>query len=150
MTAQAVRLDIPGKVIRVQGGEEGVAGPGEPTRLAIMVDLKDAAAGAVPLQTVPGVEPAFPRESAKNVLDNERVRFWDYTWQTKKPTPLHVHDRDSVEIYLDPGTIVTTSRDGKTTSRTVAWKDARFVPRGTVDSEEATAGSPRAMTIELK
>jgi hypothetical protein len=28
--------------------------------------------------------------------------------------------------------------------------DARFIPRGTIDAEEAINSSPRAVTIELK
>jgi hypothetical protein len=127
-----------------------VAEPGEERRLAIMVDLKDPRPGAVPPQAVSGMEPAFPREGAKDVLDNERVRFWDYSWQTHKPTATHVHERDSIEIFIEGGVIAYTSKDGAKTSKGYSWKDARFVPRGTVDSEEATSGTPRAMTIELK
>jgi hypothetical protein len=128
--------------------EEAVGGPNDPERLAIMVDLKEPApSGAVATSEL---LPAFPREGAKDVLDNPRVRMWDYTWVPKKPVAMHVHDRDSVEVFVTGGTLVVKTPDGKEETRTVAMKDARFVPRGRVDSEEAVSGSPRAITIELK
>jgi hypothetical protein len=32
------------------------------------------------------VSPAFPRDRAKNVLDNETVAIWDVTWPKGKST----------------------------------------------------------------
>ena len=126
--------------------EEAIGGP---ERLAIMVDLKGSAPAAV--EPAPkNLEPAFPREGAKDVLDNARVRMWDYTWQPKKPVALHVHDRDSIEVFFEGGTLLTKSADGHEEKRTVAFKDARFVPQNRADSEEAISGSPRAIIIELK
>lgn len=127
--------------------EEGIAAPGAPTRLAIMVDLKDEV--PPPFTPKAGLPTAFPRDGAKNVKENDRVRFWDYTWPAHKPTAMHVHALDSIEIYVDGGTVTSKREDGRSASQTFAWKSARFVPRGTVDSEEATAGTPRSVTIEL-
>jgi hypothetical protein len=128
--------------------EEAVGGANDPEELAIMVDLKEpAASGAIASSQMP---PAFPREGAKDVLDNERVRMWDYTWVPEKPVAMHVYQRDSVEIIVTGGTLRLKTQDGKEEIRTVAMKDARFVPRGRVHSEEAVNSSPRAITIELK
>lgn len=128
--------------------EEAVGGPNDPERLAIMVDLKEpAASGAV---TRSEIEPAFPREGAKDVLDNARVRMWDYTFEAKKPTARHVHERDSVEVFVTGGTLRFQMADGQEETKTFSPQDARFVPRGRVDAEEAVAGSPRVITIELK
>jgi len=128
--------------------EEAVGGENDPEELAIMVDLKEpAASGAVSNSQV---QPAFPREGAKDVLDNARVRMWDYTWVPEKPVAMHIHDRDSVEIIVTGGTLRVKTPDGKQEIRTVATKDARFVPLGRVDSEEAVNSSPRAITIEVK
>lgn len=121
---------------------------GDPERLAIMVDLKDVT--LPPLEPKPGMNPAWPREGAKDVLDNSRVVEWDYTWPTKKPLALHRHERDSVEVFVEGGTLVTKMADGHEETKTVAFKDARFVPRGQVDTEEAVSGSPRAIVIEIK
>src|SRR5579862_3724033 len=73
--------------------EEAVGGPDDPERLAIMVDLKEPKATGVKTEAE---NPAFPREGAKDALDNTRVREWDYTWDSKKPTP-HTFERDAVE-----------------------------------------------------
>jgi hypothetical protein len=54
------------------------------------------------------------------------------------------------EIIVTGGRLRVKTPDGKEDIRTVAMKDARFVPRGRVDSEEAVDSSPRAITIELK
>ncbi len=98
----------------------------------------------------PGLEPSFPREGATDAIDNARVRVWDYTWDPNKPVAKHVHDKDSVEVFVAAGTLLTKLADGSENSKTVAYGDARFVPRGQVDTEEAVTGSPRAFIIELK
>lgn len=128
--------------------EEGVGKPGDPERLAITVDLKDVT--VAPFHVTPGQLTAFPREGATDVLDNERVRIWDYRWEPKRAVAMHVHDMDAVEVFVEPGTILTKTPDGKEEKYTVAFKQARLVPRGTVRSEEAVAGSPRAFVIQLK
>jgi hypothetical protein len=132
--------------------EEGTGGPSDPERLAIMVDLREPnPTGAV---SSAKMEPAFPREGATDVIDNERVREWDYTWKPSmnpnKPAPMRVYTRDCVQVFFTGGTIRYRTADGKETSKTVAQKDAFFIPQDTVRSEEATSGEPRAITIELK
>jgi hypothetical protein len=125
--------------------EEATAGP---EQLAVMIDLKDA---PVKPWTAPrAVEAGFPREGAKDVLDNARVRMWDYTWQPDRPVATHVHDKDSVEIFFDGGAILTRLNDGHEETTALRFADARFIPRGRVDSERAVAGSPRAIVVELK
>lgn len=144
-------FEVPRPYFQLKGithKEEAVGAPGDPERLAIMVDLKDVA--VAPFHAPAGTTPAFPRQGAKIVLENGRVRMWDYTWQPGKPAARHVHDTDTIEVFVDPGTIRTTAADGQVETHTVAWKTARFVPRGRVDTEEAVSGSPRAIVIELK
>ena len=128
--------------------EEAVGAPGDPERLAIMVDLKDVGVSA--FQTPAGAATAFPRAGAKNVLDNPRVRMWDYTWPPGQPVARHIHDTDTIEVFVDGGSIRTTGAGGTSETHTVAFKTARFVPRGRVDTEEAVSGAPRAIVIELK
>ena len=128
--------------------EVAFGGPGDPERLAIMVDIKDPAPAQISLK--PGTIAAWPRQGAKDVLDNAQVIEWDYTWKTGTPVPLHTHDKDSIEIFVDGGSIRTRMADGHETTQTVATKTARFIPRGQTDSEEAVSGSPRAIVIELR
>lgn len=128
--------------------EEAIGFPGAPEREAVMFDLKEVSVAPV---TKPGVRPAFPRDGAmKAAIDNARVLEWDYTWHTGTPVPQHIHERDSVEVFFDGGTMRYTSADGKVETRTLARKDTRWIPRGTIETEEAIGGTPRAVTIELK
>ena len=128
--------------------EEAMGKPGDPERLAIMVDLKD---DAVPPFRMTTADPAaLPREGAANVLDNARVRLWDYTWKTGAPAARHVHQSDTIEVFVTGGRIRTTAADGTQETHEVAFKTARWVPRGRSDREEAVAGSPRAIIVELK
>jgi hypothetical protein len=128
--------------------EEAIGfGTDAPERFAIMFDLKDIS--VAPATPTPGIPTAFPRDGAIKAIDNQRVLEWDYTWTTGKPLSTHVHDKDSVQVFFQGGTIKFTSA-GKVETKTFKFGDARFIPGGTVDSEEAVAGSPRAVTIELK
>jgi hypothetical protein len=61
-----------------------------------------------------------------------------------------MHDKDSVQVFFRGGTIKFTSADGKVETKTFKFGDARFIPRGTIDTEVASDGSPGAVTIELK
>ena len=131
--------------------EEALNPPGTAERLAIMVDLKYEPGAALPTLTADSkMSKSFPRTGAKNVLENDRVRMWDFTWERGRPVVQHLHDTDTIEVFLEGGVIASTTNEGKTMQHTVAWKSARFVPRGTVDTEVATSGSPRAVIIELK
>jgi len=127
--------------------EEAIGFPGAPEREAVMLDLKDV---SVPPVTKPGMPAAFPRDGARQAIDNARVIEWDYTWTVGRPVPQHIHDKDTVEVFFDPGTIRYRTAEGKEETRTFKRKDARFVARGTVDTEEAVSGSPRAVIVELK
>ncbi|MBZ5558932.1 MAG: hypothetical protein LAO77_16795 [Acidobacteriia bacterium] len=144
-------FDVPRPYFQPKGvthREEATGTPGDPERLAIMVDLKD---NFVPPLTVNGADPkAFPRDRATNVLENARVRMWDYTWKPGAPTARHTHDTDTIEVFVTGGRIRTRTADGKEETHDVAFKNARWVPRGRVDTEEAVSGAPRAIVIELK
>ncbi|MEW6323393.1 MAG: hypothetical protein AB1635_20165 [Acidobacteriota bacterium] len=142
-------FEVPRPYFQVKGithREEAMGQPGDPERLAIMIDLKD---GPAPRPLAPGgPPPQFPRPGATKVLENERVRMWDYTW-TDQATEFHTHDTDTVEVFFTPGAIrATTPRGGQEVSP-VLFKTARFVARGKVDREEAIQGTPRAIIVEL-
>lgn len=129
--------------------EEAIGFPADaPERMAIMFDVKDIAGAIAPSHT--GIPAAFPRGGAKMAIDNARVTEWEHTWNPGQVIPKHLHDKDSVQVFTQGGTIKFTGADGKTTTQTFKLGDARFIPRGTIDAEEAINSSPRAVTIELK
>ncbi|HLG94992.1 MAG TPA: hypothetical protein VKX49_01640 [Bryobacteraceae bacterium] len=144
-------FEVPRPMYQARGvthKEEAIGNAGDSERHAIMVDLKDFT--PPPMAAKPGMEPAFPREGAKDVIDNARVRFWDFTWPANKALAQHVHQTDSVEIFVSDGTLRTRLADGHEQAQPVHYGYARFVPRGQVDTEEAVNGTPRAFTIEIK
>jgi hypothetical protein len=113
-----------------------------------MVDLKDA---VTDMMVIDDPEPsAWPRDGAKNVLENPRIRMWDYTWVAGAPAVKRVYRNDVVEVVVTGGTIRVTGADGKPETRVLAAKDARYVSRGTVRTEAHVSGSPRVIAIELK
>jgi len=119
-----------------------------PERLAIMFDLKEVA--VAPIAPKAGMPTAFPREGAIKAIDNERVTEWDYTWAPGRAVTTHMHDKDSVQVFFEGGTLRFTGADGKIETKAFAFGDTRFIVRGTIDAEEVVEGSPRAITIELK
>ena len=128
--------------------EEAHGAPGTPERLAIMVDLKDSATDAM---FIDDPEPsAWPRDGATNVLENPRIRMWDYTWTAGTPAVKRVYRSDVVEVVVTGGTVKVTGVSGKPETRVMAPKEARFVSRGTVRTEEHVGGAPRVIAIELK
>jgi predicted metal-dependent enzyme (double-stranded beta helix superfamily) len=130
--------------------EEALNPPETPQRLAIMTDLKyPANETRPPLSTDQSLPHSFPRPGAKVMEEHERVRFWDYAWTPGATVSRHVHDTDTVEVFLEGGEIESTTPDGTSTRYKASYRSVRFVPRGTVDTEMAT-GRPRAVVVELK
>lgn len=143
-------FDVPRPYFQLKGithKEEHIGFGDAPEREAVMIDLKEVAAPPV---TRPGLPTSFPRPGVTPAIDNARVIEWDYTWTPGTPVARHIHDKDSVEVFFEPGTIRYRTEDGREETRAFKRKDARFVPRGTVDAEEAVSGTPRAVIVELK
>lgn len=115
---------------------------------AIMIEFKqDAPTGADDAGDLP---PAFPREGAKQLLDNARVRIWDYAWPKGHVGPMHRHVRDNVVVWMEDGKLRSTTRTGAPAITTVTRFTATYSKRGNVHSEEAIEGAPRAYVFELK
>ncbi len=94
--------------------------------------------------------PAFPREGAKQLLDNDRVRVWDYAFTPHRVGPLHRHVRDAVAVWVEGGTLRATPRDGASRVNTQTKFTATYSMRGSVHTEEAIEGAPHAYVFELK
>jgi quercetin dioxygenase-like cupin family protein len=125
--------------------EEGTS---DPPLHAIMFELKEAG----PIGTDPSgdLPPAFPRETAKPLLENERVRVWDNVWPVGQPGPVHRHVRDVVAVWMADGKLRSTSQAGTQAVTEMKRLTVTYAKRGNVHSEEAIAGPPRAYVFELK
>ncbi|HET9132149.1 MAG TPA: hypothetical protein VFO86_14435, partial [Terriglobia bacterium] len=62
------------------------------------------------LQQTPSI---FPREGAKQIIDNERVAVWDVTWTKGKPTAMLQNNLDAVTVDLENAEIKITAAKGK-------------------------------------
>ncbi len=129
--------------------EEMVRFPEEsPQRWAIMFDLKDVLGRSVDVS--PGSTAAFPRDEAELAIDNERVLEWVHGWEVGVESELITYQGDSLQIMTEAGMLQYTYQSGVTLTEAYAIGDARFIPAGTVRTEKAISGAPKAVTIELK
>lgn len=95
--------------------------------------------------------PAFPRQGAVKVLENDRVVVWDVTWPKGVRGPVHEHYRDSVIVTLAGGVVRKFPFHGESTVVTYKPGSVIFAPKGTIHSEEGISDSPRhAIVIQLK
>src|SRR6266699_6600624 len=93
---------------------------------------------------------AFPRENAKQIVDNERVTVWDVTWPKGKATSLHRHKYDLIGIDLAEATIKVTGADGQSRTSSTKVGAVVFLNKGTVHIEEGASDNPRhAILIDL-
>src|SRR6476620_4783183 len=88
---------------------------------------------AAPLQNLPN---AFPRESAKQLVDNERVTVWDVTTVKGKPTTMHRHPYDYVLVDLADATGKVTSQDGRESNYALKTGRVSFGQKGSVEKQE--------------
>jgi quercetin dioxygenase-like cupin family protein len=114
----------------------------------VIVDLKDAPSKTVPNTT--GLPPAFPRPGSKKVLENDKVRVWNYAWQPGKPTPMHFHNTEVVVTYLGDGDVASTTPDGKKTINHHNPGDIVFNVANRSHSEELVKGQQSGIMMELK
>jgi hypothetical protein len=115
---------------------------------AVVITLKDKA--VAPIKNTSGYPNAFPRPGNIKVYEDARVIVWDYTWTLGKPTPMHFHDKDVVVIYLDNGTLKSTTPDGKSVTNKRSPGDTFFNPRDRTHTETLIDGKLRAIITELK
>jgi hypothetical protein len=119
-----------------------------PQRWAVMFDLKEIDKPPVALPT--GVPAFFPRSGAEAAIDNERVTHWDYTWSIGETVERHMHNKDSLQVFYQAGSIQFTDAQGNVRTEDFAYGDVRYIEAGTIESEVALSGPPKAITIEVK
>lgn len=107
-----------------------------------------AAQAAAPPANLP---PAYPREGAVKILDNDRVQVWNIAWLKAKPSPLHRHIYDLAGVYYEPGDRLIISPEGeKRAVSTPAW-NITSQRAGLTHIEDGTKDAPlRAVFVEMK
>ena len=107
-----------------------------------------AAQAAAPPAYLP---PAYPREGAVKILDNNKVQVWNIAWLKGTPSPLHRHIYDLAGVYYEPGDRMIISPEGaKRPVSTPAW-NITFQRKDVTHIEEGTSYAPlRAVFVEMK
>lgn len=120
----------------------------QPLLLVVFLCLVMASASTV-AQDLPH---AFPRDGARQLLDNDRVTIWDVTWIKGKPSPMHRHRYDLVGVYLVGSEIEIIYPDGRSIVNTMDHADVIFQPKDVTHIESGTvAVNPRrAILIDVK
>ena len=112
------------------------------------VELKDETAPArTPNTSAPE---GFPRDGARLVVDNARVAVWDYTYVPGRIVPLHIHNRDTLVVPVDPGELRVEFRNGETRATKLVPGEVLFFSGADAHTEQSVAGTPRVIAIELK
>lgn len=95
--------------------------------------------------------PAFPRPTAKQIVETDRIVVWDIVWPKGYKTPLHRHVYDQVGTYYQTGGRIITTPDGVSRSSTTPVGALSTTRKGTTHIEEGASDPPlRAVFIELK
>lgn len=116
---------------------------------SLRVEIK--AAGHIdPLPNASGYPEAFPRPGSFRMLNNDVVTVWDYRWTVNEPTPMHFHTKDVVVMFLEDGTLVSTTPDGTETANQHYSGEVKFNRADRVHTETLTTRNQRAIIIELK
>jgi hypothetical protein len=118
------------------------------TGRSIALELKNVTPPAKPRNTT--AAEAFPREGARLLIENDRVIVWDYQWQPGRPVALHVHNRDTVLVPVEPGEVTVRFRSGETRISRLVRGEVLYFSGADAHSEEASVGSPRAIVVEIK
>ena len=139
-----------GAVSTTRGGTTHIEeGNTDPPLRAIFIELKlETASGLPPLPS--GAPAAFPRAGAKQLLDTERVALWDYTWASGAAAFTYRSPHDAVVVWLSQGQFRVTPQAGAATTIDARPGQIRPLSRGSTETIELVAGTPRAFVFELK
>ena len=114
----------------------------------IVIALKDEI--IPPIVNDTGLPLAFPRPGSVQVIDNDRVTVWRYSWVAGVPTPMHFHSKDVVVAYRYDGALKSVQPDG--TSVVHAYKEGsvHFNKGNRAHYEVLTTARQSAVMMELK
>ena len=107
--------------------------------------------GVIPLaQAQTDLPPAYPRDGASRMLENEHVIVWDISW-LQQAYPLHRHRYDHAGVYYSSGDRVITSVAGEAREvHTPAW-NISFQLAGVTHTESGISAEPlRAVFVQIK
>jgi hypothetical protein len=125
--------------------EEGNTDP--PLR-AVFIEMKRETGSGLPDADVGGAAP-FPRDGATQLLDDDRVTVWDYTWMSGPQGLRYRPGRETVIVWLGAGKARVTQANGAVTESDVHAGTMHHLTAGSV-TVEIVSGLPRAILFQLK
>lgn len=133
-----------GVIYGQKGTVHSEEGQSDRSRRAIWVQLKDGV--SVPVATKTAGD--FPPSGTAKTFENSRVVVWDY----RVPANLmeHRHAADYVEVSLAEGQVRRSGRDGRAELVEHQVGGVHVGRAGDVHSEQAVAGNPRVVVVEIK
>lgn len=126
--------------------EEGNTDP--PLR-AVFIELKQDTASGRPDADVGGPAP-FPRDGAKQILDDDRVTAWDYVWASGSQGLRYRAARETVIVWLGAGKARMTQGSAAATESDVKAGSMHHLTAGSGETIEIVGGTPRAIVFQLK
>jgi quercetin dioxygenase-like cupin family protein len=126
--------------------EEGNTDP--PLR-AVFIELRRETPSGLPAASLDGPAP-FPRNGAKQLLDDDRVIAWDYTWVSGAQGLTYRAALETVIVWLGDGRLRVTSGTGAATEVGVRPGTMRHLERGSMETLAMVDGSPRVILFQLK
>jgi hypothetical protein len=121
--------------------EEGTTDP--PLR-AVFIEMKSD----IPSKQSADASLAPPQAGARQLHTEDRVTAWDFTWSAN--TPSARYDRDTVVVWLTAGALRVKPDRQSAAVVTVKPGSYWYRPAGTIETEEPTEGTPRAIIFEFR
>jgi hypothetical protein len=114
---------------------------------AVVIELKTVG----PSRPLPATNypPMFPRADSTKLIDNARVIVWDSLLRPGQPALLHLHDKNSVRVWVTSAVVRRAHPNEQPRQDTKAAGAWEMTHAGYVDSEEVTTPA-HAVTLELK
>ena len=147
--ARAVITEVGSLSTTRKGTTHVEEGNTDPPLRAVFIELKRETASGLPDAGVASPAP-FPRDGAKQILDDDRVTAWDYTWASGSPGLRYRPGRETVIVWLGAGRLRVMQGDGTATVSDVQPGTMHHLARGSNDTVEIVSGSPRAILFQLK
>ncbi len=148
-TVRAVITEVGSLSTTRKGTTHIEEGNSDPPLRAVFIELKQETASGLPDADVGGPAP-FPRDDAKQILDDERVTAWDYTWASGSQRLRYRPARETVIVWLGSGTVRVRQRGRDATVSDVNAGTMHHLIRGSKETLEVVSGSPRAILFQLK
>ena len=139
-----------GEVAYFEAGSSAMAGEllTDAPLKATVIELKDAPASRPLPQTA--YPPAFPRADATILRDTPKAVVWTGQLRADQPTPVHLHDKNSVTVYTSDAVISRAHPNQpprQDARRAGAWE---VLHAGYLDFEQAVGAPARFVAIVLK